>query len=48
MAASEAFLTSSLRGAQPIAAIDGVAIGRGARPHTVRVARMLAELSADA
>lgn len=48
MSASEAFLSSALRGAQPIAAIDGVAIGRGARPHTERVARVLADLSADA
>jgi len=48
MAASEAFLTSAPRGAQSIATIDGIAIGGGARPHTARVARVLAELSADA
>jgi branched-chain amino acid aminotransferase len=48
MSASEAFLSSALRGAQPIATIDGIAIGRGARPHADRVARLLAELSADA
>ncbi|MEO8693459.1 MAG: aminotransferase class IV [Acidimicrobiales bacterium] len=47
-AASEAFLTSALRGAQPIAAIDGIAIGDGTRPHGARIARLLADLSADA
>jgi branched-chain amino acid aminotransferase len=47
-AASEAFLTSALRGAQPIATIDGAPIGTGTRPHTQRVARMIAALSADA
>jgi len=48
MAASEAFLTSAPRGAQSIATIDGIAIGGGARPHTARVARILAELSEGA
>ncbi|HUP74425.1 MAG TPA: aminotransferase class IV [Acidimicrobiales bacterium] len=48
MAASEAFLTSALRGAQPIATIDGAAVGRGTRPHAQRVARVLAGLNADA
>jgi branched-chain amino acid aminotransferase len=48
MAASEAFLSSALRGAQPVAAIDGIALGRGVRPHAERVARLLADLSADA
>jgi branched-chain amino acid aminotransferase len=48
MAASEAFLTSSLRGAQPIATIDGVAVGSGTRPHALRVAGVLAALNADA
>lgn len=46
--ASEAFLTSVLRGAQPVATIDGAPIGTGEHPHTRRVARMLAALSADA
>ena len=45
---SEAFLTSALRGAQPLTAIDGTAVGTAARPHTSRVAQLLAELSADA
>jgi branched-chain amino acid aminotransferase len=48
MTASEAFLTSALRGAQPIATIDGVALGHGPRPHAQRVARVLTGLSADA
>ena len=47
-AASEAFLTSALRGAQPITAINGVSLGNGSRPHAARVARVLAGLSADA
>lgn len=46
--ATEAFLTSALRGAQPIATIDGSAVGDGGRPHSARVARLLAGLSADA
>jgi branched-chain amino acid aminotransferase len=48
MTASEAFLTSSLRGAQPIISIDGLAVGAGAHPHGERVARILAALNADA
>jgi len=48
LAASEAFLTSALRGAQPIIAIDDTAIGNHARPHATRVARALTELNADA
>jgi branched-chain amino acid aminotransferase len=46
--ASEAFLTSSLRGAQPIATIDGVPVGDGTWPRATRVARMLDALTADA
>ena len=46
--ASEAFLTSTLRGAQPIAAIDGTKLGDAVRPHSSRIAQILAELSADA
>jgi branched-chain amino acid aminotransferase len=46
--ASEAFLTSALRGAQPIATIDGIAIGDGGWPHGARIARLLADLSVDA
>jgi branched-chain amino acid aminotransferase len=48
MAASEVFITSALRGAQPITAVEGIAIGDAARPHARRVARILAELNADA
>ena len=48
MTASEAFLTSALRGAQSITALDGTAIGDATRPHARRVARLLEELSADA
>jgi branched-chain amino acid aminotransferase len=48
LSADEAFLTSALRGAQPIATIDGTHIGSAVRPHTRRVARVLAELDADA
>ena len=48
MAASEAFLTSALRGAQPITAIDGIAIGGGAASHThERVARACSPSSAQ-
>ena len=48
LGASEVFLTSSLRGAQPVATIDGATIGTGERPHTERVTRVLRALSADA
>jgi branched-chain amino acid aminotransferase len=48
LTASEAFLTSALRGAQPITTIDGVSLGTGSRPHAQRVARVLSGLSADA
>ena len=48
MTASEAFLTSSLRGAQPIASIDGITVGTDVRPHVERVSRVLADLNADA
>ena len=48
MGASEVFVTSALRGAQPITAIDGVTIGDATRPHAQRVARVLAALNADA
>lgn len=46
--ADEAFVTSTLRGAQPVATVDGVAIGPGIGPHTRRVARVLDELDDDA
>jgi branched-chain amino acid aminotransferase len=46
--ASEGFLTSTLRGAQPIATIDGEPIGNGSRPHADRLRRILDSLSADA
>ena len=45
--ADEVFLTSALRGAQPVTTIDGVAIG-DAHPFATRIARMLHELNADA
>ena len=46
--ASEMFLTSSLRGAQPVATIDGAPIGTGEHPQGERIARLLRALSADA
>jgi len=55
--ANEVFLTSALRGAQPVTAIDGEAIGgmpmRGAamgdaHPFATRLGQMLSELNADA
>ena len=45
---SELFLTSSLRGAQPVATMDGAPIGTGEHRHGERVARLLRALSADA
>jgi branched-chain amino acid aminotransferase len=46
--ASEVFLTSALRGAQPVVAIDGTAVGNGTNENATRVARLLSELNADA
>lgn len=46
--ASEAFLTSSLRGAQPVATLDGAPVGSGEHRHSHRIAHLLSALSADA